>query len=332
MSMKPSTAPRLGIDISKLTFDACLIMPDQSFHQEVFANTDEGFGNLDAWLRRRKVTQVAAGLEATGPYGQPLLAHLHGQGHCVYQLNPRRVKDYAKSQGRRVKTDAVDARLIATYLQHGEHLQSWQPPSAAIVELQALVRRRQQVLDMLQAERNRQEAKWMPTCVAKSLKRQIQQLKAEATGLFAAINKHLLKYPELQKSVRLLRSIPGVGLMVAVTILAEVPAMASFGRARQVAAFAGLTPALAQSGTSVRRRGSMSREGSALLRKMLYMAALQTVMRPTNAFHSCYVAMVQRGKAKMCTLGAMMHKILRVAFGVLKHETPFAPNLAKLPG
>jgi transposase len=97
-----------------------------------------------------------------------------------------------------------------------------------------------------------------------------------------------------------------------------------------VAAFAGLTPKVAQSGTSVQRRGSMTREGSALLRKMLYMAALQAVKRPANAFHPTYRQMVERGKAKMVALTALMHKILRVAFGVLKHDTPFAPNLARL--
>ena len=74
----------------------------------------------------------------------------------------------------------------------------------------------------------------------------------------------------------------------------------------------------------------MTKEGSALLRKMLYMAALQAVKRKTNAFHPCYQAFIERGKAKMCAIGAIMHKIIRVAFGVLKHDTPFAPHLARL--
>ena len=118
--------------------------------------------------------------------------------------------------------------------------------------------------------------------------------------------------------------------MVAVTILSEVPAISAFGRARDVAAFAGLTPCFKTSGTSVRRRGRMSKEGSALLRKMLYMAALQAVKRPSNAFHRTYQAFVARGKAKMCALGAIMHKLIRVAFGVLKHQTPFVENFAKI--
>jgi transposase len=97
-----------------------------------------------------------------------------------------------------------------------------------------------------------------------------------------------------------------------------------------VAAFAGLTPCLVQSGTSVHRRGRLTKEGSALLRKMLCMAALQAAGRPTNALHQCYKAFVARGKSKMCAIGAIMHKLIRLAFGVLKHNHPFVENFAKI--
>lgn len=326
----PSTGwPRLGIDISKLTFDVCLCLPDNTTRSAAFANNQEGFAQLDAWLQGHHAQKTFAGLEATGPYGVLLLWHLHQQGHSVHQLNPRRVKDYARSQGRRVKTDHTDAALIAAYLKASEELHPWQPPTQALVDLQAMVRRRAQVLDTLQAERNRKEAS-SSTAVAASLQRQITELKAEVRCLDCAIDQHVLENLPLQKSVRLLRSIDGVGRMIAVTILAEVPAISAFARARDVAAFAGLTPALAQSGTSVRRRGRMTKEGSALLRKMLYMGALQAVKRPTNAFHKSYQAFIERGKSKMCAIGAIMHKIIRVAFGVLKHDTTFVETFAKL--
>lgn len=94
--------------------------------------------------------------------------------------------------------------------------------------------------------------------------------------------------------------------------------------------FALLDAWLAQHRTTSTCAGRMSKEGSTLLRKMLYMAALQAVKRPSNAFHPVYTAFVARGKAKMCALGALMHKILRIAFGVLKHDTPFVPNFAQL--
>ena len=321
--------PRLGIDVSKPTFDVHLCMLDGRTHSAQFTNNPAGFAQLDAWLTQHRATKTCAGLEATGPYGVLLLWHLHTGGHTVYQLNPRRVKDYARSQGHRVKTDATDAAVIAAFLKASEDLQPWEPASQALQDLQALVRRRDQVITSLNAERNRKE-KDTSKVVTASLERLIKNLKAEVAKLDKAIESHVLKHTALQKSVRLLRSIDGVGRMVAVTILAEVPQISAFGRARDVAAFAGLTPSLSQSGTSVNRRGRMTKEGSALLRKMLYMAALQAVKRTTNAFHQCYQDFVERGKPKMCALGAIMHKIIRVAFGVLKHDNPFVKNFAKL--
>ena len=321
--------PVLGIDVSKLTFDVCFLQPDGSKASAQFSNNAQGFAKLDSWLQERQTPKVLCGLEATGAYGVCLLWHLHTQGHTACQLNPRRIKDYGRSQGRRVKTDRTDAALIASYLNSAEQLHVWQPPAQALSDLQALVRRRQNLMAALQAERNRCAANLNPI-IDGSLKRQIEQLKGEVATINKDIEAQVLDHAPLQKSVRLLRSIPGIGLMVAVTILSEVPALSAFARARDLAAFAGLTPCLKESGTSVRRRGRMSKEGSTLLRKMLYMAALQAVKRPTNAFHNTYKAFVDRGKAKMCAVGAIMHKLIRVAFGVLKHQTPFVHSLAKI--
>lgn len=329
MNPKFPQLPILGIDISKLTFDACLRRNDGSKFSAAFDNHAAGFDQLQQWLQAHQAHQTLCGMEATGPYSMALLWRLHTQGHVTCLLNGYRVKEYISSQGRRPQTDRSDARLIAGYLGSTEGLNPWQPPTQALLELQALVRRRQDLMDALQAERNRLGAQPHPAVLA-SIQRQVAQLKAEVTSLNQALRVHVLSHHELEKSVRLLRSIDGIGLMVAITILAEVPAITAFGRARDVAAFAGLTPCFKISGCSVRRFGRMSREGSTLLRKMLYMAALQAVKRPTNAFHKTYQAFVQRGKAKMCAIGAIMHKLIRVAFGVLKHQTPFASNLAGL--
>lgn len=322
----------LGIDVSKLSFDACLLRTNGTKAAAHFDNNEQGFASLDAWLREQRAEQCLAGIEATGAYGVHLLWHLHTHGHLTAQLNPRYVKDYARSQGRRVKTDSTDAAIIAHYLRASDSLVLWEPPVQALSELQALVRRRQDLMDALQAERNRRAASASlgNRIIQDSLDRHIAQLQAELTAMNKAIDAHVLAHTAVQKSVRLLRSIDGIGRMVAITLLAEVPHISAFTRARDLAAYAGLTPCLAQSGTSLHRRGRMSKQGSALLRKMLYMAALQAAKRKTNAFHAMYRAMVQRGKAKLCALGAIMHKLIRVAFGVLKHQTPFVPNFAKL--
>ncbi len=220
-----SHLPVLGIDSSKATFDAHLTVGSRSHHAQ-FANGPEGFARLDGWLKIHGVAQCLGGLEATGPYGVSLLWHLHSQGHVACLLNPRHVKDYGRSQGRRIKTDRADAALINAYLKASNPLRPWQAPTQALVELQALVRRRQQILDALQAERNRQDTGRTAAVVA-SLLRHIQQLRTELKVLDQTIDTHVLEHTALQHSVRLLRTIPGIGRMVALTILAEVPALSA---------------------------------------------------------------------------------------------------------
>ena len=102
----------------------------------------KGFTELDAWLRKHRAPRTLAGLEATGPYGALLLWHLHQRSHRVSQLNPRRIKDYARSQGRRVKTDRTDAHLIACYLpQHRRVRALGAAQRSTESQLQALIRR-----------------------------------------------------------------------------------------------------------------------------------------------------------------------------------------------
>jgi len=329
MNTASLTLPPLGLDMAKASFIARLVNSTKVYSAP-FTNDDTGWAQLDGWLGRHHCQKVLAGLEPTGPYAAGLLWHLHCKGHTVCLINARHLKHYGRSLGRKVKTDHTDAALIADYLRaNAEHLRPWQPPTQEILMLQALVRRRQQVLGLLQAERNRTEGGTLPV-IAASLQRQMDYLKTEVARLDRALEKHVLDHPKLQHSVRLLCTIPGIGFVVALTILAEVPALSTFTRARDLAAFAGLTPSVTQSGTSVRKRGRLTKEGSALLRKMLYMAALQAVKRPTNALHRCYQHFIERGKSKMCAIGALMHKLIRIAFGVLKHQAPFVENFAKL--
>lgn len=321
--------PYLGIDISKDSFHVCLRKLDRRMFRQHFNNNSAGFAKLQAWLVKQHAPCTVAGLEATGCYSLALLRFLNDQKHWVCQLNPRHTSDFAGSEGRRVKTDRVDAEVIANCLAGKTQLQRWHPISEQSAVLHALVHRRQQLLQDLNAEQNRLEDKLLPALVRRDIQSHVRQLKVHVDKATQEMERHMLNHTELQKQSSLLRSVPGVGLQVAATMLSEVPLMTTFGRARRVASFAGITPALAQSGTSVNRRGHMTREGSSLLRKMLYLAALQTT-RKSSVLYPVYQAFRARGKPAKCALVAMMHKILRIAYGVLKHETPFAPNLAKL--
>ena len=320
----------LGIDMSKAKFNAHLLLPaDGGSHSGEFANTAEGFKALGRWLKKHspKGGTLHAGVEATGNYALPLLMQLHQAGHRVSYLNPRRVKDFTRSLGRKAKTDPVDARDIALMV---ERLRPslWTPPTVERCELQALVRHRRDLVAQVTANGNRLKTAQSPA-VKSSLQQLLKHLRQQLKAIETQISNHTLTHNSLQRDERLLRSIPGFGRTVSAAVLGELPRLEDFTRAREVVAFAGMAPTVTTSGSSVQKRGRMSKEGSPLLRQMLYMAALNTITRPT-ALSPFYQALVARGKSKACALGALMNKLLRIAFGVLKHQTPFVENFAKI--
>ncbi len=147
--------PVLGLDVAKASVQAELRTKERKVRFD-FANNAKGFAQLARVLDQQGAPKIWAGLEATGAYSQALALWLHAQGHRVSLLNPRRVKQYAQSAGRRNKTDLLDAAIIADFVCAMKPA-PWQPPTLEVAQLQALVRRREELSVMLQAEKNRLE-------------------------------------------------------------------------------------------------------------------------------------------------------------------------------
>ena len=330
---EPSAAPAipdlpvLGIDIAKATFRACLLPNRGERSAEAdFANSPEGFHALAAWLKKHSAPRTRAALEATGHYSQALLAFLHAAGHHVSLLNPRWIKDYARSEGRRNKTDAADARVIARYVRT-HATRPWQPRTEAESSLQALSRRRAHIVGQLTAEKVRLQNE--PAATAPLTKNSIAHFKRQLVQIDQAITKLLRADAALQRAFALLQSIPGIGRATAIAILAELPPLESFERVRDAAAWAGLTPALCESGTSVRGRSRMSKQGNGRLRKALYMPALVLLRaKRQNALTTFATRLREAGKPPMIIIGALMRKLFQTACGVLKHDCRFNPSLA----
>lgn len=318
--------PVLGIDIAKASFRACLLRPGARSQEADFANTPDGCAALAQWLQSHGAPRTRAALEATGPYSLALLRYLHGTGHHVSLLNPRWIKDYARSEGRRNKTDAVDARIIARYVStHAPR--AWQPRTAAQEALQALSRRREEVLRALTSEKLRLQSAAPHT--AGFIKTSIAHYQRQLLALAKAMEALLQKAAPLRAQCALLESIPGIGRTTALALLAELPDLACFERVRDAAAWAGLTPALCQSGTSVHRRSRMNKQGNGRLRKALYMPAL--VLLRSKAGHALSALrnrLRAAGKAEMVILGALMRKLFQTACGVLRHGQRFNPSLS----
>jgi transposase len=318
------TTPPLGIDISKLKFDACLLREGGRLRHRVFPNTPAGFSQLSAWLAKQQVERAHACLEATGAYGEALAAYLHESGHEVSVVNPAQIKAYGQSRLSRAKTDKADSALIAQFCAE-RRPPHWSPPPQEVRELQALARRLDSLAEMRQMEANRLDvAATAP--VKESLSEHLSYLDREAAKTEALIRSHIDAHPGLRAQRDLLLSIPGVGETTAAKLLAEIMDVKLYASARQLAAFAGLAPRLHESGSSVRRKARLSKAGAPRLRKALYFPAISAIK------YNPYVKDLSerlraRGKCPMQVIGAAMRKLIHIAYGVLKSGRPFDPEM-----
>jgi transposase len=315
--------PVLGLDVAKASVQAELRTKERKVRFG-FANNAKGFVQLARVLEQQGAPKIWAGLEATGPYSQALALWLHAQGHRVSLLNPRRVKQYAQSAGQRNKTDLLDAALIADFVCAMKPA-LWQPPTLEVAQLRALVRRREELCVMLQAEKNRLEG--VAVGVRPSLQRIITTLSVEKARLEKLITQQIHSHSQLLRDHQLLCTIKGIGSLTAAILLAEMARPGQVERARQAAAHAGLAPRREQSGSSVRRNRGLGKEGNRYLRKALYMPALVAIKYNTPLSHFAS-RLRSAGKPKMSILCAVMRKLIHIAFGVLKHQKPFNPSLA----
>lgn len=311
----------LGIDISKDKFDTYLTHNGEGWAGS-FENNEKGFKQLQKWLEKRKVEQLHACLEATGRYGEAVAKFLYQQGYEVSMVNPKVMHNYAQTQMQRNKSDQLDARLIARYVER-EQPELWAPIPEEREVLRALTRRLAALQKNLTAETNRLQAGTHPPQVAESLDDHITFLKEQIEKVKTQIQDHIDQHPDLKKQQELLATIKGIGSHSAAVILGEIPPLDRFEDAKQVTAYAGLTPQQLQSGKSHRQAG-MLKMGSKHLRTALFMPALSAM-----TYNPILAALAERlrekGKEKMTIVGAVMRKLLHLVYGVLKHQQPFDP-------
>jgi len=319
--------PTLGIDISKLKFNVCLIQQNGKLRHKVFPNTTAGFTQLLEWLSTQGVETVHACLEATGTYSEPLALLLVEAGHTVSLVNPAATKAFAQSRLSRTKTDRVDAELIARFTQAQEP-PAWTPLAVEVRELQALVRRVESLIEMRVMEENRLSSGITVDSVRQSVQEHLTYLNQEIKRTEELIRNHLSNHPGLKEQSQLLDSIPGIAQTTAAILLAELTNVKQYSSARQVAAYAGLVPRERQSGTSLRGRTRLSKIGNARLRRALYFPAI-TALRCSPFFQAWAEGLLKRGKSKMSVICAVMRKLVHLAYGVLKTGKPFDPEWAK---
>lgn len=313
----------VGIDVAKRTLAVLALFPTGKQRHKACANTAAGHAELVRWLARHAEAPVVIGMEATGGYQEAVATALHDAGYAVSVLNPSAIAAYGLSQLRRAKTDATDAALIADYMRT-QTPAVWTPLPPETRHLQALVRRLDALLEMRTQETNRLEL--AAAVVRPSITATVAHLDAQVTTVQRQIATHIDQHPTLRAQRDLVQSIPGIGAATAALVLGELD-LKRFASARQVAAFAGLVPAVRQSGTSVRGRGRLTKVGAGRLRKALYFPAL-TALRCNPTLRRFATRLRAAGKPTMVIIAAVMRKLLHQIYGVLRSGQVYDPTRA----
>jgi transposase len=316
----------LGLDVSKATVDAALMSNQGTVHIGNYENNPEGYAKLLGWLKRHARGKLHTCMEATGRYGEDLALFLHDHGYPVSVVNPARIKAYGESQLRRNKTDRLDALLIADFcLTQVPDL--WTPPAPERRELQELERHLETLQIELQQHRNRLTSGITSETVRRNEEELVAFLERKIAEVRKQMHDHTQKYDGLKADRDLLTSIPGIGEITAFKLLGEMGDWRRFESADQLAAYVGVAPSQHSSGTSVRRRGRISKTGNAHARKGLFMPAL-TAMKHNPAIYALRQRLEKAKKLPMVIVGAAMHKLLRQCYGVLTSRQPFSRELS----
>lgn len=317
----------LGVDVSKRKLDVALLHAGK-IRSKVFENTHHGHEKLQAWIGVQgavpESTHVC--MESTGPYGELLALSLSEAKWCVSVVNPAQVKGFAQSELTRNKTDRSDAALLARYCERMRPSR-WQAPSPEWRELRAKVDRLEALKAMRQQECNRLEAHQagQGASLVSSVQEHIDWLDRKIEQLKAEIDDHIDGHPNLKADAELMASIPGIGSLTTLKLLAYLGDVRRFHSAKALAAFIGVCPQRRESGTSVRGRSGISRAGHGATRRALYMPGM-VALRHNPVLKEFGERLRGAGLAPKAVVGAAMRKLVHLIYGIIKSGRAFDPN------
>lgn len=306
----------VGIDVSKDQLDVHVRGCDERFS---VARDTEGIAALIARLQGRGA--LAVGLEATGGYETQVAAALADAGLPVLVVNPAQVRAFANALGQRAKTDPIDAAVIAHFIAATKpEIRPLKDEDTRL--LSDLVARRRQIVAMITAERQRERT--APPRVKKSIARLLKALARELESVDGDIDDAIKSSPAWREKEDLLASVPGVGRVIARTLIAELPELGALDR-RQIAALAGLAPWTRQSGQW--RGRSFIGGGRTVVRSVLFMGAL-VAARHNPALKAFRDKLVAAGKPKLVAVTATARKLLTILNAILRDQSPWQPKIA----
>lgn len=314
-ALSHSPALAAGIDAGQRFLDVGLAPSGKTFRM---SNAAEGIATIVERLAQQGVRRVV--LEAIGPYAQRLVAALSVAGFEVGIVNPRRIKAFRDAEGRRAKTDRLDARLIARFaLAMTDAIRPL--PSAEQLTLKALSTRRRQLTEMIAMEKTRLKQTTEPL-LQDSHRTVIAGLTAQCASIEAELARHVARDPERTRVLDILKSIPGIGERVATVLITDLPELGRTDR-KAIASLAGLAPHISQSGNAPPRAAIAG--GRPCVRTALYMAAL-VASRHNPTMKAAYTAMREQGKPGKVALVAIARQLIVTANALVKTNQNWTPN------
>jgi transposase len=306
----------IGIDVAKAWLD---VARAGERTVERFANDAAGIATLVGTLHDLAPEGVV--LEATGGYETAAVTALQTAGLAVAVVNPLQVRHFARSTGKLAKTDALDAQMLALF---GERVQpAPRPrPNAISQEVASLLARRRQLVEIQTAERNRRAT--TPPRLLPGLEEHLDWLDEQIAAVTQALQETIADDPATQAKATGLRSIPGIGPIVAATLVGQLPELGTLDR-RQIAALAGVAPLNRDSG--LRSGGRRIWGGRGAVRAMLYMATVSGIVH-NSLLKPLYDRLCARGKPTKVAMVACMRKLLTIANAMVRDGSVWSPQLA----
>jgi transposase len=314
--MNASTDLFVGIDVAKDTLEVA------TSAQEHWECANDAKGHRSLCERLGTVALASIVVEATGGYECAVVGALARARLPIVVVNPRQVRQFARALGRLAKTDRIDAEVLVQFAQHARPV--IRPlPDEQTEHLGALLTRRQQILEMVQAERNRLEHAIGP--IRTDIRQTIAFLVKRLKQVDRDLDGQLRQSPVWREKEKLLKAIPGVGRQMLFTLLATLPELGRTPR-KQLAALVGVAPYNCDSGTLRGHRHCWG--GRAQTRRVLYMAAL-TASRCNPQIRPYYERLLAAGKPKKVALVACMHKLLLIMNAMIRDNTPWNPQMQR---
>lgn len=323
----------VGIDIAKSTFMACLSMLDAegcSTSPIEFTNDRHGFNQFVRWTRKESLKgyPLCFVMEPTGVYYEALAMHLTKLGMTVHVVPANRVRDFAKYEGYKTKTDKIDAYILSMLGCENRKLKNWAAPDEQFASIRSLCRLRTSLVKHSTMLKNRlgaltvssfSDKKTVRICSAAldDIDKNIYKAETEIRNLID-------KSEQFKEAVRLSTTIPGIGQTTASAILAEVGCFANFNNHRQVVSFAGLDVVARQSGPQDPKR-HISKKGNSTIRSMLYICAMSAI-RFNPKMREFYDRIKKSNPSGKVALVAVMRKLLILMYSVCKSKKPYDPE------